>query len=107
MGIMQSQILQLLLLMVCLSAVSLQTLQSFPKLCEVRDFDDFLRQTGKMYPDQREREFRESIFLAKKSLIDLSNNRVSSYRLNLNILADMTRKEVSTLLGSKISFQGE
>lgn len=73
----------------------------------MRDFDDFLRQTGKVYPDEREREFRESIFAAKKSLVDLSNSRVSSYRLNINTLADMTRKEVATLLGSKISTQGE
>ncbi|XP_030554227.1 cathepsin L1 [Drosophila novamexicana] len=103
----KSEMLQLLLLLAWLNAVSLQKLQSFPRLCNVRDFDDFLRQTGKVYPDEREREFRESIFAAKKSLVDLSNSRVSSYRLNINTLADMTRKEVATLLGSKISTQGE
>ncbi|KAH8404005.1 hypothetical protein KR215_007923 [Drosophila sulfurigaster] len=104
---LQLQLL-LLLLLGCLSAVSPQALQSFPKLCDVRDFDDFLLKTGKVYPDEREREFRESIFVAKKSLVDLTNNKVGgSYKLNINIFADMTRKEVSTLLGSKISTQGE
>ncbi|EDW00714.1 procathepsin L [Drosophila grimshawi] len=101
------EMLQLLVLLALLNAASSQTLQSFPKLCNVRNFDDFLEQTGKVYTDEREREFRESIFAAKKSLVDLSNSRVGSYRLSINILADLTRKEVATLLGSKISTQGE
>lgn len=107
MGVCKAKTLQWLLLLGCLKAVSLQTLQTFPKLCDVRDFDDFLHKTGKVYPDEREREFRESIFAAKKSLVDLTNSRGSGYRLSLNSFADMTRKEISTLLGSKISYQGE
>lgn len=99
--------LQLLLLFACLNAVSLQTLQSFPKLTNVRDFDDFLRQTGKVYLDEKEREFRESIFVATKSLVDLNNRHSSSYKLSLNAFADMTRKELSSLLGSKLSVEGE
>ncbi|KAL7738100.1 hypothetical protein ACLKA6_006447 [Drosophila palustris] len=103
----KAKILQWILLLGCLNAVSPQALQTFPKLCDVRDFEDFLHKTGKVYPDEREREFRESIFAAKKSLVDLTNSRVGSYRLSLNTFADMTRKEIATLLGSKISYQGE
>ncbi|ALC42198.1 CG6347 [Drosophila busckii] len=101
------QLMRLLLVLSILSAVSCQVLQSFPKLCDVRNFDDFLQKTGKSYVDERERDYRESIFLAKKSLVDLTNTRAGGYKLSLNILADMTRKEVVTLLGSKISTQGE
>ncbi|XP_030388251.1 cathepsin L1 [Scaptodrosophila lebanonensis] len=102
--------LLLLLLLSYLSAVSL-ALQSFPKLCNIHNFDEFLEQTGKVYSDEREREFRESIFSAKKSLIDLGNKNaaagVASFRMAVNVLADLTRKEVSRLYGSKLSFQGE
>ncbi|SPP74269.1 blast:Cathepsin L [Drosophila guanche] len=103
--------LQLVLGWVCLGAVSLQSLQSFPKLCDVHNFDEYLRQTGKNYADDGERAYRESIFAAKKSLIDLSNRNADSgfsgYRLSLNPLADMTKKEIATLLGSKVSESGE
>ncbi|EDW79732.2 uncharacterized protein Dwil_GK17860 [Drosophila willistoni] len=99
-----------LLLLACLDAVSSQGLQSFPKLCDVNTFDDFLEQTGKVYSDA-ERLYRESIFGAKKALIDLTNKNadigVGGYRLTLNTLADMTNKEISTLLGSKVSTGGE
>jgi len=102
--------LHLALGMAMLGAVSSQQLQSFPKLCDVQNFDDYLRQTGKVYSDE-ERTYRESIFAAKMSLITLSNknadNGVSGFRLGVNPLADMTRKEVGTLLGSKVSEFGE
>lgn len=102
--------LQLAMCLVCLGAVSLQQLQSFPKLCDIQNFDDFLRQTGKVYSDE-ERVYRESIFAAKMSLIALSNKNsdsgISSFQLSVNPLADMTKKEIATLLGSKISDNGE
>ncbi|XP_016979575.1 procathepsin L [Drosophila rhopaloa] len=109
-NVCSSMWLQLALGLVMLGAVSLQQLQSFPKLCDVQNFDDFLRQTGKVYSDE-ERVYRESIFAAKMSLITLSNknadNGIAGFRLGVNPLADMTRKEIGTLLGSKVSEFGE
>ncbi|TDG51123.1 hypothetical protein AWZ03_002486 [Drosophila navojoa] len=101
------QTLQLLLLFACLNAVSLQTLQLFPKLTKVTNFDDFLRQTGKIYLDANEREFRKSIFLKTKTIVDLSNIYVTSYTLTINVFSDMTTKETSPLLGSKRTAIGE
>lgn len=99
--------LQLLLLFACLSAVSLQTLQLFPKLTKVSNFDDFLRQTGKIYLDENELEFRKSIFIKTKTVVDLSNIYVTSYTLTINVFSDMTTKETNPLLGSKRTAIGE
>ncbi|XP_011180419.1 procathepsin L [Zeugodacus cucurbitae] len=85
--------------------------QAFIKLCDVQNFDDYLAQTGKVYHDERERQYRESIFIAKKSLVDLTNkyaaSGLSSFRLNINPLADLTRREVGRLTASRITFIGE
>ncbi|KAI8119989.1 Cathepsin L [Lucilia cuprina] len=86
-------------------------LHSFPKLCEVRNFDEFQQQTGKVYKDEKEKQFRESIFMGTKAVVDMGNKYaalgLSSFHMNLNILADLTHKEVGKLLGSKITFTGE
>lgn len=85
--------------------------QTFNKLCDVQNYDDYLTQTGKIYNDDRERQYRESIFIAKKSLVDLTNkyaaSGLSSFHLAINPLADLTRREVGRLTASRITFIGE
>ncbi|XP_037952781.1 procathepsin L [Teleopsis dalmanni] len=87
------------------------SLQTFPKLCDVKNFDDFLQQTGKVYTDEKERQFREAIFIGKKSLVDLGNKNAGtgggSFRMSINPLADLTRAEVAKMTGSRISYSGE
>lgn len=88
-----------------------ESLQTFQKLCDVRDFEDFLQQTGKVYNDPTERKFRESIFLAKKGVVDMGNKYAalgaSTFNMAINTLADLTHDEVAHLYGSKITFTGE
>ncbi|XP_013099952.1 procathepsin L [Stomoxys calcitrans] len=99
----------LIVLIAC--PLSMAQSQIFPKLSNVKDFDDFLRQTGKVYIDPKERQLRESLFIAKKAYVDLGNKNAAdnkaSFTMNLNTLADLTHDEVSKLYGSKISFSGE
>ncbi|XP_061391827.1 procathepsin L-like [Musca vetustissima] len=87
------------------------SLQSFPKLCNVQDFQDYLQQTGKVYNDPREYQFRESIFLAKKSVVDTGNKYagqgLASFNMAINPLADLTHAEITRLFGSKITYIGE
>lgn len=86
-------------------------LYSFPKLCDVRSFDDYLQQTGKVYRDEQEKQFRESIFMSTKAVVDMGNKfaalGLSSFHMALNPLADLTHKELRKLLGSRITFTGE
>lgn len=83
----------------------------FPKLCNVGNYDDFLAQTNKIYTDQKEKKFRETIFVAKKSIVDLQqklcSTRACSFKMNLNALSDMTRSEISRMTGSSINSHGE
>lgn len=85
--------------------------QTFVKLCDVQNFDDYLAQTGKVYKDEKERQYRESIFIGKKSLVDLTNkyaaSGLSSFQLAINPLADLTRREVGRMTASRITFIGE
>ena len=95
-----------------LSVVTLcDSLSSFPKLCDVRNYDDYLQQTGKVLHDEQERAFRETIFKAKQSVVDMGNKYAAlglmSFHMALNPLADLTEKEVAKLLGSRITFKGE
>lgn len=87
------------------------SLDEFPKLFDVKNFDDYLQQTGRVYTDPKEREFRESIFLAKKTYIEMGNKYAakgqSSFQMHINPLADMTHTEIQRLYGSKISIPGE
>lgn len=88
-----------------------QSLHSFPKLCDVQDFDDYLQQTGKVYTDEKERQYREAIFIGKKAVVDMGNKYatlgLSSFQMAINPLADLTHKETLKLLGSKITYTGE
>lgn len=100
------------LLMFITSFITLtQSLQSFPKLCDVKDFDDYLQQTGKVYSDEKEKQFRESIFMGTKAVVDMGNKfatlGLSSFHMAINPLADLTHKENVKLLGSKITYTGE
>lgn len=87
------------------------SLSSFPKLCDVRNYDDFLQQTGKVLHDEQERLYRETIFMGKKAVVDMGNKYAAlglmSFHMALNPLADLTHKEVTRLLGSRITFRGE
>ncbi|XP_055906561.1 procathepsin L [Eupeodes corollae] len=83
----------------------------FPRLENVNTFDEFIQQTGRVYSNEQEKQMRETIFVAKKNLVDVSNkaftNGISSYELGINPFADRTIFEFSQLHGSKISPIGE
>ena len=107
-----SSLCRVLALAFLLSAVTLcDSLSSFPKLCDVRNYDDYLQQTGKVLRDEQERVFRESIFKAKQAVVDMGNKYAAlglmSFNMALNPLADLTQSEVAKLFGSKITFKGE
>lgn len=105
-----SKLSSILLLFIALPTFAI-ALDSFPKLVNVKNFDDYLKQTGKTYPNAKERELREALFRAKKTIMELINQQaavgLSTFKLDLNALADMTHTEIAKMTGSKISYTGE
>ncbi|XP_055855598.1 procathepsin L [Episyrphus balteatus] len=88
-----------------------QLSSDFPRLEHVNSFDEFIDQTGRQYSNEFEKQMRETIFVTKKNLIDVTNkafeNGLSTFALGINPFADRTLVEYSRLHGSKISLKGE
>ncbi|KAM8711597.1 hypothetical protein ACLKA7_012160 [Drosophila subpalustris] len=83
-----------------------------PALTNVQNFGDFVAQSGKTYLSAAERQLREGIFSARKSLVDAKNlafkNGASTYELAVNAFADLTNAEfLKQLTGLRKSPSGE
>uniref|UniRef100_A0A1A9VL08 Peptidase C1A papain C-terminal domain-containing protein n=1 Tax=Glossina austeni TaxID=7395 RepID=A0A1A9VL08_GLOAU len=83
-------------------------LEKVPFVQDVKDFYDFVKQTGKSYATTAERTLREGIFNARKALVEAENQLHAGYELALNAFADLTKEEfLSQLTGNRKSPQAE
>ncbi|ALC41072.1 CG4847 [Drosophila busckii] len=83
-----------------------------PKLDNVRNFDDFIAQSGKSYLSAADRTLREGLFSNRKSLVDVANSAFasgqSSFELAVNAFADLTNAEfLKQLTGLRRSPAGD
>jgi len=87
-------------------------LKSVPVISNVETFADFASQTGKSYVDAADRQLREGLFAARKSLVDSNNAAFAAgsqtYQLAVNAFSDLTNLEfLKQLTGNKKSAEGE
>ncbi|XP_064543542.1 procathepsin L [Drosophila montana] len=87
-------------------------LPSPPVLSNVQNFGDFLAQSGKSYLSAADRQLREGIFSARKTLVDAKNaafkSGASTYELAVNAFADLTNAEfLKQLTGLRKSSSGD
>lgn len=91
-----------ILLLPCRNRTVSSPSASFLNINEIPDpeFIGYMAKFSKNYATAEERKNRESIFLAKKALIDAHNARTDvSFKLGLNKFADYTKEEYMKLLG--------
>jgi cathepsin L len=70
------------------------------------DFDGFLKEFGKSYPDKVEYELRKTLFETRKASFAKHNAQGHSFTLGLNQFADMSAAEIKAFKGfNKAAYQ--
>ncbi|KAL5290495.1 CERCAM family protein [Megaselia abdita] len=86
----------------------LSSIAQIPSLSSVRDFGQFVAQSGKSYATAAERTLREGIFAAKDKLVEANNAGNSGYTLAHNFFSDLSKGEfLQKLTGNRKSSAGE